>query len=171
MAMGVFASMLFLDARLGAGRCGGTGGACRSRTPKIVCDGKAKRRNGHVRLHAERGGGEEIASRPEEMDRDDVCRDVAKEFSVALGGLPFKVERYDPDKSRSRQDGAKFSLSLGGQTATGVTFERLAAGWRLARAARREMIRASRYNRRDQPRGVESASSDELGRSRPGEFA
>jgi hypothetical protein len=58
------------------------------------------------------------------MGKDDVCRDIAKEVGVALAGAPYAVDHYDDDKVKvDGKDKAKFSLTLGGQTATGITFE------------------------------------------------
>jgi hypothetical protein len=57
------------------------------------------------------------------MSKSEVCRDIEKELAVMLGS-GFKVEKYDDDKVKiDGKSGAKFSLTLGAQTATGVTFE------------------------------------------------
>lgn len=93
---------------------------------KVVCDGKAKN-DGAMSLVFTPAGGEAKEIRitlQKGMGQADVCRDVAKEISVALSGSPYKVEHYDPDKIKIEgKEGAKFSLALGGQTVTGFRIE------------------------------------------------
>jgi hypothetical protein len=92
---------------------------------QVICDGKVKN-DGTVNLVFTPAGGAASEIRitlQKGMNRGDVCRDLAKEVSVALG----KTYEVKDDSGKVRIEGTKkdmkFSLSLGGQTATGVTFE------------------------------------------------
>ena len=93
---------------------------------KIVFDGKAKS-NGELHLVFTPAGGEAknvSTSIQKGMSGKDVCRDVAKDLSVALTGLPYDVDRYDKDKIKvNGKKDAKFSLSLGSMTTTGLSLE------------------------------------------------
>jgi len=86
---------------------------------KIVCDGKVKT-SGEAGLVFTPAGGsaKEIkVTLQKGENKSEVCKAIAKELAV-------KVEHYDDDKVKveGKKD-AKFSLSLGGQTATGITLE------------------------------------------------
>ena len=92
---------------------------------KIVCDGKVKS-NGQAGLVFTPAGGsaKEIkVTLQKGMKKEEVCKDLAKELAVMLGD-GYAVDQYDDDKVKveGKKD-AKFSLSLGGQTATGITLE------------------------------------------------
>jgi len=93
---------------------------------KIICDGKAKNDGAMTFVFAPAGGeAKEIrVTLQKGMKQGDVCRDVAKELSVALSGTPYKVDHYDPDKVKiAGEKEAKFSLALGGNSVTGLTIE------------------------------------------------
>jgi len=92
---------------------------------KIVCDGKVKT-SGEAGLVFTPAGGsaKEIkVTLQKGENKSEVCKAIAKELAVMLGD-GYKVEHYDDDKVKveGKKD-AKFSLSLGGQTATGITLE------------------------------------------------
>ena len=93
---------------------------------KIVFDGKAKN-NGEVHVIFTPAGGEAkdvVTLVQKGMKNKAVCRDVAKNLSVVLTGLPYTAVAYDPDKIKVNGKGdAKFSLSLGAMTIKGLTIE------------------------------------------------
>ena len=90
---------------------------------KIVCDGKVKS-DGVTTLIFTPSGGEAKQIRvtlQKGMKDRDVCRDLAKELSVALSGAPYSVDpNGDKVKVKGKKD-AKFSLTIGSQTSTGLT--------------------------------------------------
>lgn len=92
---------------------------------KIIVDKKAKS-NGEIRLSVEPEGGTATEVRvtvQKGMGKQDVCRDLAKELSVALGPN-FDVKHYDDDKIKITQKGkALFRLGIAGQTVTGLSLE------------------------------------------------
>lgn len=89
----------------------------------IVCDGKAKN-DGKVEFQFTPQGGEATTisvTLQKGMKKQEACRDIAKEFSVALGEK-FKVDQYDDDKVKIEgKDKALFSLTLGAMTVEGFT--------------------------------------------------
>jgi hypothetical protein len=92
---------------------------------KIVCDGKVKANGEAGFVFAADGAAPKDVrvTLQKGMSKSEVCRDIEKELAVMLGS-GFKVEKYDDDKVKiDGKSGAKFSLTLGAQTATGVTFE------------------------------------------------
>ena len=92
---------------------------------KIVCDGKVKSNGqaGLVFTPADGSAKEIRVTLQKGMKKDEVCKDLAKELAVMLGE-GYDVDQYDDDKVKveGKKD-AKFSLTLGGQTATGITLE------------------------------------------------
>jgi hypothetical protein len=93
---------------------------------KIIVDGKVKS-DGMVSFVFTPAGGQAKEIRvtlQKGMDRGDACRDMNKELEVALGGMPYDVNRFDPNKIKiSGKKDAKFSLALGAQTVTGLTVQ------------------------------------------------
>ena len=90
---------------------------------KILCDDKAKN-DGEIRFVFTPAGGEAKEIRvtiQKGMKKQATCRDVAKELKVALGP-GYEVDQYDDDKVKveGKKD-EKFSLTLGIQTASGLT--------------------------------------------------
>ena len=89
----------------------------------ITCDGKVKT-DGTVSVLVTPEGGAAAEIRvtlQKGMERKDVCRDLGKELGVALGPS-FKVQgEGDQVRVAGASKSKKFSLVLGGQTATGVT--------------------------------------------------
>ena len=89
---------------------------------EIACDGKVKN-DGAVNLVFTPAGGTAMDVRvtlQKGMGKKDVCRDIAKELSVAAGEK-YKVEGDGDEVNIAGKKDAKFSIALGGQTATGVT--------------------------------------------------
>ena len=92
---------------------------------KIICDGKVGNDGVTTLVFTPAGGAaKEIRVTLQKGMKDkDVCRDIAKEMSVALSGAPYEVDPSgDKIKVKGKKD-AKFSLALGSQTATGVTIQ------------------------------------------------
>jgi hypothetical protein len=92
---------------------------------QVICDGKVKT-DGVLELVVAPQGGTPMQIRvtlQKKMDKQEVCRDIAKELSVALG------EKFDVDedgnkvKIEAEEKDAKFSLVLGAMTATGASVE------------------------------------------------
>jgi hypothetical protein len=92
---------------------------------KLYCNGKVKS-DGVVSVIFTPAGGQASEYRvtlQTGMKDKDVCRDIAKELSVGLRNAPYEVdESGDKIKVKGKKD-AKFSLTLGAQTATGLTIE------------------------------------------------
>ena len=92
---------------------------------KIVIDNKAKT-DGEIRFAFTPAGGaakEVRVTVAKGMSESDICRDVAKELTVALGP-EYEVDQYDPDKVKVEgKKGEKFSLTLAGQTVGGTSIE------------------------------------------------
>ena len=91
---------------------------------KIVCDGKVKS-NGEVGLVFTPAGGsasEIKVTLQKGENKSEVCKAVAKELAVKLGA-EYKVDQYDDDKVKVEAKKGTFHLTLGGQSATGVTLE------------------------------------------------
>ena len=92
---------------------------------KIICDGKVKI-SGQAGFVFTPDGGESKEVKvtlQKGMKEHEVCRDIAKELSVMLGA-GYKVEAYDDDKVKVEgKDGAKFRITQGSNSATGVTLE------------------------------------------------
>jgi hypothetical protein len=91
---------------------------------KIVCDGKVKS-NGEAGLVFTPAGGsaKEIkVTLQKGENKSEVCKAVAKELAVKLGD-EYKVEQYDDDKVKVEAKKGTFQLTLGGQSATGITLE------------------------------------------------
>jgi hypothetical protein len=90
---------------------------------KIIIDNKAKS-DGEIRFHfgPEGGTAKEIrVTVAKDMNKKEICRDIAKELSVAAGEA-YKVDQYDDDKVKvEAKSDAKFSLTLSGQTVSGLT--------------------------------------------------
>jgi len=91
---------------------------------KIVCSGKVKTSGEAGLVFTDGGEPKEVRITLQKgMSKDEVCRDVAKELAVMLGDK-YSVDQYDDDKVKVEgKNGAKLSLSLGGQSATGITLE------------------------------------------------
>jgi hypothetical protein len=92
---------------------------------KIICDGKVKVSGEAALIFTPDGGAakELKVTLQKGMDKGEVCRDVAKELSVMLGA-GYKVEKYDDDKVKVEgKNGAKFTITQGANSATGVTLE------------------------------------------------
>jgi hypothetical protein len=92
---------------------------------KIVCDGKVKSDGQAAFLFTPAGGAaKEIkVTLQKGENKSDVCKAVAKELGVMLGA-EYKVEQYDDDKVKVEAKGkGAFHLSLGAQSATGITLE------------------------------------------------
>jgi len=89
----------------------------------VVCDGKAKS-DGKVEFHFTPQGGEAATvsvTLQKGMKKQDACRDIAKELSVALGDK-YKVVQYDDDKVKVEgKDKAQFALTLGAMTVEGFS--------------------------------------------------
>lgn len=92
---------------------------------KIVCDGKVKS-NGEASLIFTPAGGAAKDVRvtlQKGMSKNEVCRDIAKELSVMLGD-GYKVAQYDDDKVKVEgKNDAKFTITQGANSATGLTLE------------------------------------------------
>lgn len=92
---------------------------------QVICDGKVKS-DGVVELVVTPQGGAPAQIRvtlQKKMDKQEVCRDVAKELSVALGEK-FKVDDGgDKVTIEAKEKHAKFSISIGAMTATGSTIQ------------------------------------------------
>jgi 3-oxoacyl-ACP reductase-like protein len=90
---------------------------------KIVVDNKAKT-NGEVRFAFTPAGGTAKEIRVtvvKGMSKRDICRDIAKELTVAVGAN-YKVDHYDDDKVKvAGKEEATFSLTIAGQTVSGVS--------------------------------------------------
>jgi hypothetical protein len=92
---------------------------------KIVVDDKAKG-DGEIRFLFTPQGGEAKEVRvviQKGMNKQAVCRDIAKELSVGLGDK-YKVDQYDDDKVKvAGKSGAKFGLSLAAQSVPGISVQ------------------------------------------------
>lgn len=90
---------------------------------KIVCDGTVKSDGVTTLIFTPKGGEpKEIRVTLQKGMKDrDVCRDVAKELSVALSGAPYSVDPSGDKVKVKGKKNAEFSLTLGSQTSTGVT--------------------------------------------------
>lgn len=90
---------------------------------KLICDGKVKSNGATSIIFTPEGGAtkEMQVTIQEGMKDREVCRDISKELSVALGGMPYKVKYKGTKIKIKAQKDAKFSLSLGSQTALGLT--------------------------------------------------
>jgi len=90
---------------------------------KIIIDNKAKS-DGEIRFAftpAEGSPKEIRVTVAKGMRKQAICRDIAKELTVALGPN-YEVDHYDDDKVKveGKKD-AKFSLTLAGQTVSGIS--------------------------------------------------
>lgn len=91
---------------------------------KIVVDNKAKS-TGEIsfRFVPQGGAGKDIRVTIQEgMGKKDVCQDIAKELSIALGD-GFKVDQYDKDKIKveGRGKNVMFSLTITALTVNGLS--------------------------------------------------
>lgn len=90
---------------------------------KIVVDNKAKS-NGEIHFTFTPSGGEPKEIRvtvAKGMGKQAICRDIAKELTVAVGE-GYRVDHYDDDKVKVEgKKGETFSLTLAGQTVTGIS--------------------------------------------------
>jgi hypothetical protein len=92
---------------------------------KIIVDNKAKS-DGEIRFAFTPAGGTTKEIRvtvAKGMKKGDICRDIAKELKVVVGES-YKVDQYDDDKVKIEgKNGAKFSLTVAGQTVSGISVE------------------------------------------------
>lgn len=90
---------------------------------KIVFDDKAKN-DGELVFSFTPEGGEAKQVKvtvAKKMKRDEICRDAAKELTVALGA-GYEVDRYDPDKIKIEgKKKAKFRLAISSLTVAGLS--------------------------------------------------
>jgi len=90
---------------------------------KIIIDNKAKS-NGEIRFNFTPVGGPSKEVRVtviSGMSKKDICRDVAKELTLAVGSN-YEVDHYDDDKVKvEAKSEAAFSLTLAAQTVSGIS--------------------------------------------------
>ncbi len=92
---------------------------------QVICDGKVKT-DGVLELVVTPQGGTPMQIRvtlQKKMDKREICRDIAKELSVALGEKFDVDEDGDKVKLEAEEKDTRFSLVLGAMTATGASVE------------------------------------------------